>query len=537
MRALSLALRFFPHALSTASADIILSGGNLEEIKEKVALDKDRAGFQVRETRALTWTLDCLTANLEFMQFIEGVPLYLDHQRNSVTMQYQPSQIMADLLRHDDYAFARKQLSSLVEQPHPTERSICSVLDLIGSLARRSLFPYNLSTQAWHKWDVIPVMWLFPPFQPPLEPQKFPSLSSAMIRTKFFVILQCSEDIITLDRHSAFRPEYLCYVLDWIHDLCFMDNDNYPPILRGKEFEEFKKFLGPGPLHISPDVPKVTAALASCILTGLCHFLLKEICDLSKPLEMEPLVLFTMIHRCNKFTSFLTSGSPFEQQAYAAAVWLITIGIVSRHETSVVNDHSSVLISHDLLTSLLEPLVNITNADALQTVRKILSSSVWWEDGFISQVVLNHLQDSQILRDPVIASIYWVKSSYITEDTMASRLEQCPSTLAGLPSTLQNQFIDHMNQWFGNPHLPQDEQSRSFTAALFRLATTLDDVKAVTHATKHIERFILQVDVLYVDEWTKVQHFLGAKEALERLQETAAAPGFVYQSLVLRLDE
>ncbi|KAJ7601185.1 hypothetical protein C8J56DRAFT_28082 [Mycena floridula] len=62
-RVSSLAQKVFPHRMFTTSADQMLNGGNLDEIREKFALDTEQAGFVARETRALTWTLDCLTTD------------------------------------------------------------------------------------------------------------------------------------------------------------------------------------------------------------------------------------------------------------------------------------------------------------------------------------------------------------------------------------------------------------------------------------------------------------------------------------------
>ncbi|KAJ7601191.1 hypothetical protein C8J56DRAFT_814332 [Mycena floridula] len=533
-RVSSLAQKVFSHRVFTTSADQMLTGGNLDEIREKIALDKDQAGFQARETRALTWTLDCLTTDIEFMQFIEGVPSYLDRQRNGRTMQYLPKQIMAALLRHDDYAFARKQLSSLVDQPYPTERSMSAALGLITSLAGSTLFPYNLfPEEKKYEWDVIPVVSLYYH-----AVEEFPSLSLASNRTKFLTIIQCSQDVIS-KRNPAFRPEYCRHVLEWVHDLSFMDNTAYPAILRGKELDEFKRSidmlkLSPGTrLHIPLDAPKVKAALASCILTGLCDFFFKEINNPSQTLETES------IYRCTRFTSFLVSGSPGEQQAYASVVWLITVGLTYQYESSVANE-----LRIYLLTSLLEPLVKITDVNALQTVRKILASTVWWDDVSVSQAVNDGLQNSQIMRDPAIASIYWIKglpvlfhASSTTDTAIASHLEQRPSTLSGLHSTLQNEYIGCLER-FGNADVVMGR--KALAAALFCLAGTLDDVMAVTRAIKLLERFIFQLDILYQnsDQTRKGgEDLLEAKEALERLKETASELGFAYKALALRLDE
>ncbi|KAJ7583400.1 hypothetical protein C8J56DRAFT_209168 [Mycena floridula] len=80
---------------------------------------------------------------------------------------------------------------------------------------------------------------------------------------------------------------------------------------------------------------------------------------------------------------------------------------------------------------------------------------------------------------------------------------------------------------------------RTLSPTLFRLAGILDDGKAVTLAIKNFERFILQFDDLYMDldQTKKDQHLLDAKEALEKLKETASEPDFVYKALALRFNE
>ncbi|KAJ7572593.1 hypothetical protein C8J56DRAFT_841840, partial [Mycena floridula] len=136
--------RAFSHRVFTASANLLLSGGNLEEIREKVALDTEREGFMERETRALTWTLDCLTTDTEFMQFIEGIPSYLNRLRN---LDYQASQIIEALMKYDDYAFGRQHLYPFIDQPDRSERSMTATLDLISCLTGSGLFPYKLSPE------------------------------------------------------------------------------------------------------------------------------------------------------------------------------------------------------------------------------------------------------------------------------------------------------------------------------------------------------------------------------------------------------
>ncbi|KAJ7578550.1 hypothetical protein C8J56DRAFT_351154 [Mycena floridula] len=528
MKVSSLTQRLF--SFSKSSKHQLLSGGNLHELREKVALDKTRAGFEARETQALTWTLECLTTDVEFMQFIEGIPSYLNNQRNRWTEEYTPSRTMAALLQHDDYSFAHKQLSSLLEDL--TERSISATLDLVSCLAGRRLFPYDLSFEERHSyWDVIPVTVLFYPN----TLHQFPSLSSTINRTKFLVIIQCSEDISHLSQHPGLRPpeDYFHHIRDWVHRLCQID----VLIRQGKEFDEFKQCLDL--LELSPsrwvqlslDSPEVKSAMASLALKGLCNFVLEEIASLSFQTGS---IIRDAIYRCVQFTSFLAEGSPQQQQAYAAAVWLIT----SILETQVASGDPSSDPQY-FLTPILEPLVYIIDATALQTVSKSLASRVWWENSDISLSVTGYFGYSAILRDPAIASIYWVKGLYrITsyEFRIASHLQHCPSSLAGLPSILQNEVTSYL-KWFGKTEAMAILQA--LAAALFRIAGTLDDAKAATEAMKHLERYIPIFDELYqnLDQTNKAQHLLDAKESLEKLKQTTKESGFVYQALVLRLDE
>ncbi|KAJ7578530.1 hypothetical protein C8J56DRAFT_1170318 [Mycena floridula] len=515
MKVSSLAQKLF--SFSKSSADQLLSGGNLDELRGKVALDKTRADFEARETRALTWTLDCLTTDIEVLQFIEGMPTYLNERRNHSTEEYDPSRIMAALLQHDDYSFSHKQLTSLLQDD--TERNVSATLDLVSCLANNRLFPYDLSLeQKYYDWDVIPVTELLHPN----TIQEFPSLSSAINRTKFMVIIQCNEDISQLKQHPGLRlsEEFSGLIWEWVDELCQID------VLarHGKEFDEFKQCL-----HLIELSPWVQPSLDSP--------------EFKTTLASDPNWIASAIGRCIQLTSFLARGSPQQQQAFAAAVWLIT-SLCNQHcKTQVASgDPSSEPEPQYFLTRILEPLTYITDAKALQTVRESLASRVWSENRDVYFSVTVYLGYSRILRDPAIASIYWVKGLIALApypdaiDRIASHLEHCPASLAGLPSILQNEVASYL-KWFDHPNATVDWQS--LAVALFRIAGTLDDAKAATGAMKHLERYIPRFDELYqnLDQTNKAQHFLDAKESLEKLKQTAKELGFVYQALALRLEE
>ncbi|KAJ7578548.1 hypothetical protein C8J56DRAFT_968310, partial [Mycena floridula] len=467
------------------------------------------------------------------MQFIEGIPTYLNERRNHSTDQYDSSRIMAALLQHDDYSFSHKQLPSFLQDR--TERSMSATLDLISCLAGRRLFPYDLSPEEKQfYWNLIPVPYYFYPE----TVQEFPSLSSTINRTKFLAIIRCSEDISQLNQHPGLRlpEEYFLMTWQWVDILCYMDVLAW----QGKEFDDFRQCLES--IELSPwvqhslDSPEFKTTLAALALKGLCNFVLEEMNSLSG--ETEPIIR-DAIDRCIQLTSFLAHGSSQQQQAYAAAVWLITSLLDQHCKTQAVKDPSDLGPQH-LLTPILQPLVNITDVNAVQSVRRTLSSTVWWEDSRISFLVFDYFQGNRILRDPAIASIYWVKGlipqTYYPDaiHRIASHLEHCPSSLAGLPPTLQNEVASYL-KLFNNPNVMVI--LRSLAVALFRIAGTLDDAKAVTQAMKHLEMYIPRFDELYqnLDQTNKVQHLLDAKESLEKLKQTAQESGFVYQALALRL--
>ncbi|KAJ7601184.1 hypothetical protein C8J56DRAFT_912376, partial [Mycena floridula] len=351
----------------------------------------------------------------------------------------------------------------------------------------------------------------------------FPSLSSATLRARFFVILQCSEDLNELDRPNLHR-EYFRHVVIWVQVYMddSMDIDGYSALLREKELDECRLSLDALRLsraaldHIQLDGAETKAAMAACNLLSLCDLVFKEVSNLHKILETEPGNFGTAaITRFTLFTQFLASGSPREQLAYASAVWLITAVLAHYRESPGANDRSRIS-----LIPILRPLGNITDANAMQIVRKIFASSVWWED---AREMLGHLQNSQILQDSVIAPIFWVKGltnliyGYdTTYAALAAHLDQRPFTLAGLPSLFQTEFVRCLN-WFGN----RDRNGRgllrrSAAAASSRIVGTLDDAKAVILATQYLERTILQFDDLYenLDQTYRALHLLDAEQAL-----------------------
>ncbi|KAJ7578494.1 hypothetical protein C8J56DRAFT_968122 [Mycena floridula] len=507
MKVLSVVQKVFPQAITVSEASM-LSGGNLDEIREKVALDRNRAAFEARETRALTWTLDCLTTDTEFMQFIEGIPSYLNRRRNP---DYQASQIIEALMKYDDYAFGRQHLYPFIHQPDRSERSMTAILDLISCLTDSGLFPYKLSHEEnpWHG-IVIPIVTIFNQ-------------------------VALYEDLSALDRKLVLRDQG-CFRAVWR----WVDGES-----NGYSHGELQQSLAAirlvsdGHRLRSPDSPELKAALASCTLMSLCGFLFEEIDNLSQHFDIE---MFSggAIRRCCELTSFLAQGSSQEQQAYASATWFIT-DLFERHREKLFATEPWKQPRYFLIP-LLQPLVNITDADALQTVRQTLASKVWWEDVLTSLTVLDQLKASKILRDPAIASIYWVKGLVnmfyapdTTEAIIGSHLEQSPFNLTGLASELQNDFAHYISIF----EITKSTSHRQLTAALFRLAGTLDDAKAATEAIKCLEKYIPQFDDLYqdLDQTKKAQYLFDAKEALEKLKQTAKEPGFVYKALGLGLGE
>ncbi|KAJ7578668.1 hypothetical protein C8J56DRAFT_968743 [Mycena floridula] len=440
---------------------------------------------------------------------------------------------MTVLLKHDDCIFARSHLPSLVQQSCPTERSVSAALDIISSLAGNSLFPYNLVHKEqviiWYG-DVIPIAHLF--FR--LE---FLALSSVFDRTKFLTILQCSEDLTTLDR-PRLPEEYFPHVWEWIYGIAHVNS-----IPWGEGVDEFKRslsWLNPSPYPRRPlDMPELKTALACCTLSGLCDFVLKE---MSRDAPNVESIANLPIYRCVQLTSFLARGSPQQQQVYASAI-LVTTSAFAHHSETLAKDPSFSELQYNLVR-LLQPLVYITDVDALQTVRKTLSSRAWWQDVFVATQVIQVLQPdgSGILRDPVIAPMYWVKRLFALfswgeppEAFIASHLQQRPSTLTGCLSELQNDFVRYIS-YFETGNITS---RRQLAAALFSLAGTLDDAEAATIAMKYFEEYIPQFDELYhdLDQTKKDQHFLDAKEALKKLKQKANEPGFIYKALSLRLEE
>ncbi|KAJ7578509.1 hypothetical protein C8J56DRAFT_968168 [Mycena floridula] len=318
----------------------------------------------------------------------------------------------------------------------------------------------------------------------------------------------------------------------------------YISILRDQGLDLFDFYPTLQALSMSPDAPslhrldapELKAALACCTLIGLCNFVLREPAHSLQRLETGSF-LRPAIQRCNILTSFLAFGSLEERQAYAFAIRLLTAAL-ARHR-SIDGLSSDWIFKSPLLdcfTSLLQPLSYTTDTNALQSVREILTSSVWWEG---STYYLSMPSDFEA-RDPMIAQIYWIKGLFKlfrpSSDAAAitRHLERCPTSVAGLHPVLQNNIVDYMPRFS-----PKNSYEQSLTVALFRLSGTLDDAKAVTRAIECLEYRISRFDELYYyhDATHNAQHFIDAKEALEKLKETTRQPGFAYKALSLRLDE
>ncbi|KAJ7584327.1 hypothetical protein C8J56DRAFT_1089933 [Mycena floridula] len=239
---------------------------------------------------------------------------------------------------------------------------------------------------------------------------------------------------------------------------------------------------GTGMLLTAPTAAELNQAIT---LHSLCLFFWQAVPD--------PQAHFTNAF-CNVleavvwYVSPLAEGSAEAQQAYSAAVLLITSAL----EEASLKLESGVWYGRTVeeVSNLLDPLLEITDDAAAETAQRVLCSPVWWtwlhHDIVIPSSWLENPELNQIIcARRLIESLegwYHPRLPLIPENVM---------TLAGLHSTMQIKLTQLLKTWLTEIQ-PDDLQD---IPSLFRLLGTLDEPNAVIEV--HNDSDALGLDAIF----------------------------------------
>ncbi|KAJ7592712.1 hypothetical protein C8J56DRAFT_481979 [Mycena floridula] len=524
-------------------SDNTLCTSDLDTIKESTALDYSFPEFHKREIDSLSWTLQHTTNDGELVLFLEGIPVYLNSPRSDLHFgkpppnpweeDQSPAQALRAVLQHPESTFLSK-LKTFISTRYASmnERDASAVVNALSSLFEKNVNPYTEATRFLHDFSPSSFLQWFMKHTIELHP----SLSPAIHRLNVRAVLRCAEA-----RGLKYTTAY--------HDLfCWPYRSIRVPVesFRYSELRSFwdtiASFLGfkwvfDGAVT-SPTAGKAANATETnqgMALLSLCVFFWQAVPD---PQGHFTVTFHNVILELISYVSPLAEGSAEAQQAYSAAVWLLTSALEEAPQWPVM--------SKDAVSKLLDPLVKITDDAAATTAQRVLCSPLWFTrlpDNLPSSWPANPKVNQTVCAQKLIESLGWHYPG-IPENI---------TTLAGLPSTIQIQLTRPLKRWLTN--IPPNDLRH--LPSLFRLLGTLDEPKAVIEVQLALREFLTTpepernpntagVDVtqminvnarpdgflsLLSTKWQPLKSNLDAREALRQLEMTARKPEFIYKAL------
>ncbi|KAJ7592709.1 hypothetical protein C8J56DRAFT_1045168 [Mycena floridula] len=302
--------------------DNTLCTSDLDTIKESTALNDSLPEFHKCEIDSLSWTLQHTTNDGELLLFLEGIPVYLSSRWSDLHFgklavldsDHFPAQVLRAVLQHPESTFLSK-LDTFISTRYKSmsERDASAVVNALSSLFEKKVNPYTEATRFLH--DFLPNSYLLEFIERAIE--LHPSLSPAIRRLHVRAVLRCAKA-----RGSKYDGDLGCWPYNSVDVTVasFRDSELRP------FWDVIASFLG---FKWDPDgalaVP--TAATAAESNQGIALFCL---CLFFWEAAPDPQGHFTdtfinVIYELINYVSALAEGSAGAQQAYSAAVLLITL--------------------------------------------------------------------------------------------------------------------------------------------------------------------------------------------------------------------
>ncbi|KAJ7572337.1 hypothetical protein C8J56DRAFT_1035394 [Mycena floridula] len=502
-------------------SDHTLHISDLDAIKESTALNDSLAEFHKREIDSLSWTLEHTTNDGELLPFLEGIPIYLNSRWSDLHFgkpspdpweeapdDESPAHVLRTVLQHPESTFLSKLDTFIKSRCYSMrERDASAVVNALSSLYENQVHPYTEATRFLHSRSSSSNLRDF--MERAIE--LHPSLSPAIRRLHVMAVLRCAQargstyDTTDDDRRWPYSSVDVTVASFRYSEL----RPSWDAIASFLGFE----WLDDGMRTIPTAATAATAveATQAIALFSLCFFFWEAVPD--------PQAHFTdtfhhVMYDLISYVSPLAEGSASAQQAYSAALFLITLALEEASLESGRGEWYGITVY--MVSKLLRPLVKVTDDAAAITAQRVLCSP-WW---------------STRLPDDIPSR--WLDNAVLNQTICARRLKRClepwwhaswslmsenVTTLAGLHSTTQIQLTESLIRWLTDIS-PDDIQ---YIPSLFRLLSTLDEPKAVIEVQRALGKFLAT---------SQTENDLdAAREALRELEKKASKPGFILLAL------
>ncbi|KAJ7591661.1 hypothetical protein C8J56DRAFT_1047858 [Mycena floridula] len=504
-------------------SDNTLSTSDLESIKESTALDDSLPEFYKREIDSLFWTLQHTTNDDELLLFLEGIPIYLRSQwsdlhfgkrgaSNKNLDHHSPVHVLRAVLPDPESTFLLKlDTFTSTRTRSMTERDASAVVNALSSLFENHVHLYTEATRFLHPdsssdnlhWFMGRVIELYP------------SLSSAVRHLQVIAVLRCAQA-----RDSKYKTIY-----DDLHCWPYSNVDVPVGSFQYSELRPFWEAIGSvlGFEWREDGMETVQTAANRAIATGtdqvatllgLCVFFWEDIHD---PRDHFTASVYFVMEDLVSYVSPLAEGSAKAQQAYSAAVLLIT---------SALEDASPEIKRRGFYGStvrgasgFLGPLLRITDDAAAATAQRVLCCPLW------STRLPDNIPSSW-LKNPALDQIYcanWLRG-YLRGLIPWPWITENVATLAGMHSTIQIEFTWSLNRRLAR--ISSDDPQH--IPSLLRLLGTLDEPEAVIEVQQALREFLTLPHL--------ERNLDAVQEALGQLETTASKPEFIYKTLSSVLD-
>ncbi|KAJ7581646.1 hypothetical protein C8J56DRAFT_249313 [Mycena floridula] len=469
----------------------IVRSGNLDLAREEAALRPRDPDREDRELRALSWTFESLTTDIELLPFIEAIPSFLAWgQYGAPPEMYSRSSIMRRILPSRPL-----MLFIVVERGNETARTCSAVLKACSVLLENRIIAH------------VDIFFLLRFFKLANRAQRFPGLMSLLATdikfAKFMTLLQYAEGAVegrTMVT-SANIPNVIGVVKFSIQHV---------PVPIQQSFEELFRLY------------RTSQSLVCPALLALCSLFWAELPRL--PERMQQRDSHTMIRDCITLVSSLATGPSDFQEAYALGVWIITAAL------NTDEDVATKMFDQSISRSLLEPLLQITAPGAVETIQKIFRCPIWVADGrpenfgWRLDLLRRYTErDQELLQFHLANGLrerwrWQIGNEEKSAHTIMKRLD----SLLGLDSTTQMRLMETVKSVLYDQDISLSEP---IFVELFRLISTLDEPRAVDLAR--------QMLVNNVESRTAVAE-QAAAGALAALDAKAKDPVFSWRALSIR---
>ncbi|KAJ7584315.1 hypothetical protein C8J56DRAFT_1166469 [Mycena floridula] len=506
-------------------SDNTLCTSDLDTIKESTALNDSFPEFHKREIDSLSWTLQHTTNDGEMLPFLEGIPVYLNSQWLDlhfgkplppppspweVPDNYSPAHVLRAVLQHPESTFLLKLDTFFhTRWQSMSERDASAVVNALSSVLEKNIHPYTEATKfldtggssGFHLQSFLGRVI-----------ELYPSLSPAIRRLNVIAVLRCAQA-----RGSTYKTTYSDrYCWPYSNVVVPVGSFRYSELrpfwdaiasILGFEWEFDGMFM----VEVEPKGATTAETNQVIALLGLCIFFWEAVPD--------PQGHFTgsvchIIKDLVSYVSPLAEGSAHTQQAYSAAVLLITLALEEASPKLESGQWYWGTVYYEV-SSLLYPLVKITDDTAAITAQRVVCSPFWSTEA-LGNIPSSWLENPELNR--TIGARWLIDYLGVPDDPWP--LIPANVTLAGLHSTTQDALTQRLKGWLTEiqpdhlQHIP----------SLFRLLGTLDEPEAVIEVQGALRDFLTKP--------RQAESSLdAARDALSVLEKTASKPEFIYKAL------